>query len=348
MALGIPLPGSFADALDKGFNTGSSMFARIMHPILQREQLAQQMKIHKDALALQQAAAGRAAQLFPYQLQTLKDKHAAAEFEHNMMNQLMGNAPMDEGQNQSMPGASQMPNEEMGQGMGMFTPEGLAQLQQMMQQAPETQEQSAAPQNSKFNALMQNPMMRGWFKHKFGYDPLAPVAPTAEEKQASQFNLFKKKEEYKQEQEQKTPAAVKTLHENIIQLSPKAVKAIQHLIDIPSPFEPWGAGAFYSGQKASHHKGVLAAAENYAKAKGWPNTKGSIATAAEILERGNFETDFDYRNRLKGYQDELNEGVKESNKFLHPNKKLPESNLNSNVIEYERVNGKLVPKKAKK
>ena len=120
------------------------------------------------------------------------------------------------------------------------------------------------------------------------------------------------------------------MHENIIQLSPKAHKAIQHLIDIPSPFEPWGMGAFYSGQKAAHKKAVLAAAENYAKAKGWPNTKGSIEKASEILERGNYESDFDYRKRLREYQDELNEGVQNSSEFLHPGKQVSKIENKSN------------------
>lgn len=88
MALGIPLPGSFGEALNQGVNTGSGMFARIMQPILQREQLAQQMKIHKDALALQQAAAGRASALAPLNQRIAELKLAKAERESDPAKQL--------------------------------------------------------------------------------------------------------------------------------------------------------------------------------------------------------------------------------------------------------------------
>ncbi len=59
MATGIPLPGLPGDALLKGLNTGSNMFAQMMHPVVQREQLAQARQNHLEQLALQKAAQGR-------------------------------------------------------------------------------------------------------------------------------------------------------------------------------------------------------------------------------------------------------------------------------------------------
>jgi len=53
MALNIPMPGLPGDALLKGINTGSQMFSRIMQPIIQREQLAEQGKYHQGSLAEQ-------------------------------------------------------------------------------------------------------------------------------------------------------------------------------------------------------------------------------------------------------------------------------------------------------
>ena len=143
------------------------------------------------------------------------------------------------------------------------------------------------------------------------------------------------------------PAAIKTLHENIIHLSPKADAAIEHIINMPSPLEPYGLGFIKSGQKAAHNKAVTAAAENYSKAKGWPNTKGSIEKAESILQRGEYETDYDYRKRLKEYQQELMQGIKMSNDFLHPNKEQVEIEpiSDGNIVEYVRINGKLVPKR---
>jgi hypothetical protein len=67
MALNIPLPGSNADTLLKGLTTGSNMYSNIMQPIVQRQQLAQQMKVHLDNLAIQKQAQARLAEMAPLQ-----------------------------------------------------------------------------------------------------------------------------------------------------------------------------------------------------------------------------------------------------------------------------------------
>lgn len=347
MALNIPLPGAPGENLLKGIDTGSSMFARLMHPILAREQQAQAERHFQEELKLRKAAAGRAGANSDLQRQIMQQQLLAAQhrndpmYEFNQYKALQdmitdgGAAGQPGGQIQNEPA----PTEELGQGMGMFSPEGLQEVEQ--QQAPHANNPNNVGMD--LEVFKKSPMLRGFFKHKFGVDPLAQTPQTPEEKEAMAIDLYKKKEAIKAANGGTLPAAVKTLHENIIQLSPKAHKAIQHIIDIPSPLEPWGFGAIQSGQKAAHHAAIKAAAENYAKAKGWPNTKGSIQKVEEILQRGKFETDLDYRKRLKGYQDELDEGVELSNQFLHPEKAL--SKTNNNVIEYERVNGRLVPKK---
>jgi len=129
MAWNIPNVPSFGEALNQGVNTGSSMFARIMEPILKREQLAQQMKIHKDALALQQAAAGRAAALAPLNQKIAELKLAKAEREADPAKQtayfqqlLHGIRSAHNEQNQGMP------NQEI---MQPFTGMGLPSLEEM-------------------------------------------------------------------------------------------------------------------------------------------------------------------------------------------------------------------------
>lgn len=101
------MPRPFEESLLSGINTGSSMFSRLMQPILERERQAQLEKHFQQQAALQrakdaqlerhfqqefglrQAAAGRNAALFDYRLQELKDKHAAAEFERDIRNRIM-------------------------------------------------------------------------------------------------------------------------------------------------------------------------------------------------------------------------------------------------------------------
>jgi len=176
------------------------------------------------------------------------------------------------------------------------------------------------------DVFKDNPFARALFKNQYGVDPLQQAPETPEQKRQAALDLFKEKEEYKAQQDAKPTAAVKTLHENIIQLSPKATKAIDELIRLPSPLEVPG-GIYRPGARAAHSKAVTAAAENYAKAKGWPNTVGSLKKAEEILRRGTLESDKDYRGRLKGYKDELEEGVALSRQFLHPNQGSDESDM---------------------
>lgn len=133
--------------------------------------------------------------------------------------------------------------------------------------------------------------------------------------------------------------AVKTQQQNIITNVPKAVRLIDSIISKPSPIELPG---YRKGARKAHDALVKEAAETYAKAKGWPNTISSIHDAEQILGRGMMESDSDYRERLVELQNELNRNVEDANNTLYPNKKGSQSN--SGVIEYVRVNGRLVPK----
>ena len=135
------------------------------------------------------------------------------------------------------------------------------------------------------DAFKDNPFGRALFKSQYGIDPLQQAPETPEQKRQAALDLYKDKEQYKASQDAKPTAAVKTLHENIIQLSPKATKAIDELIRLPSPVEVPGVPVYRPGARAAHTKAVTAAAENYAKAKGWPNTVGSLKKAEEILKR---------------------------------------------------------------
>ena len=81
MALNIPNVGQAGESLLQGINTGSSMFSRLMTPVIAREQLAQQMKIHQDALALQKATQARLAAMAPLQRRLAELNIQRAEME---------------------------------------------------------------------------------------------------------------------------------------------------------------------------------------------------------------------------------------------------------------------------
>lgn len=328
MALNIPMPQLPLSGLNQAIATGGNLFSQMINPQIKREDMQRAWRQHLDSMELQKAQAGRAAQAAAdaHKLAMMKmdplTKVRELEALENYFKSKGGAATPGE----QMP----MPTQEAGQGLGMFNQEGLGEAQQQAQAQQSASNMPGGLTNEHLELMRKFPPLRGFYKQTYGIDPLAPIAQTPEEKQAAQLQLFKEKEKFKAEQEQKLPAAIKTLHENIIHLSPKAVKAIQHIIDIPSPFEPWGLGAVQSGQKAAHNKAVTAAAENYSKAKGWPNTKGSLEKAESILQRGNYETDSDYRKRLREYQDELKEGIQTSSEFLHPGKQVSNVENKSN------------------
>ncbi len=322
-------------------DTFNTQFEQLMQQIArnrqiqnQQKQLEETAKYHKGDLDLRRQAGSRAErQMDPkYKLDQLK--------------------AMIEGLKSMYGGGEQQQGEEQSQPGGMAAPEGMPNMPPMGQGnagvpgvsaegpgvIPEGQspfvgragykppQQQPAQQGNMNQEIAPGIMLEDIVRHAMGLPARKAPVETPEQKRVEQLKLFKEKEAFKAHQEAKQPAAIKTLHENIIHMSPRAIESIEHLIKIPSPSEPWGFGAIKSGQKAAHNAAVSAAAETYAKAKGWPNTKGSIAEAKTILQRHSFETDHDYRERLRGYIGELKEGVKTSTQFLHPNSQSDNAN----------------------
>lgn len=185
MALNIPMPDLPGTGFLKGIDTGSSMFTRMIQPVLEREkqrqqaeQFAQELELRKQQLAKQGANSDLQRALL--QQQILAAKHAndpMYEFNQfkNLMGAMSGGATPTGG---AGGGQLPMPTQEMGQGMGMFSPQGLNDAQQA---APPAQ---PADDSQLFEALKSNPMLRGFFKKKFGFDPLAPAPETPEQKRA--------------------------------------------------------------------------------------------------------------------------------------------------------------------
>lgn len=253
MALGIPLPSAdFGGGLAR---TSQNLFNQMFQKVIKDQDREQAEKHFQEQLKLSKASSGRNAELFKYRLQELQDKHAASQFERNLMNQLMAighqgdasgiassapsEASTDDGYpalNKMFNGAGAFPEGEMEHGninlfnrpsvdnpetggqstvwsMSVGTPHGEVLIPRVsddgrllspseaqeqfhktgkhlgiysspdeadkaaeaihLQQESLLNQKNKNTQNPLLNSLKQNPMLRGWFKHKFGYDPLA-------------------------------------------------------------------------------------------------------------------------------------------------------------------------------
>jgi len=146
MALGIPMPKSFGESLLQGMDTGSNVFSRLMQPILNREemagrkeisqtQLAQQMKVHQDNLAIQQMAQARLAQMAPLERHLAELNIQKAEMETDPAKKLAYVNSVMQGI-VGMPGAEQTGNPQA-QSMHPMSGMGMPSLEEM--QNPTTQ-----------------------------------------------------------------------------------------------------------------------------------------------------------------------------------------------------------------
>lgn len=238
MVFGLAAPTTGLDALQKGFGFDSGL----MKEILARKQLAQQMQIHQDQLAMQKAAAARASQ-------AASDAHRLAMMkldpnrEINELKRLIaafgapkeateqasyipsiagfGNTNQsipsidDSGLESSVPSAPVFPS--ISYNPDSFIPsyndptvtqreQKPQQLESFIQNALQQNNASSMPQindqavsdydsaQSKANgidmeAIKNSPILRGWFKKKFGFDPGAQPAQTPEEKLQEKLRL---------------------------------------------------------------------------------------------------------------------------------------------------------------
>lgn len=138
MALNIPNIGTNVDALNQGVNTGSSMFARIMQPIIQREQLAQQKKIHEDSLALQKATQARLASMAPLQRRLAELHIQKAEMEADPVKKMAYIQQIMQGIHGM--GGQQQGGQQQAQPMQPFTGMGMPSTE-------EIENPTVAPQN---------------------------------------------------------------------------------------------------------------------------------------------------------------------------------------------------------
>lgn len=199
MPLNIPMPDLPGNAFLKGMDSGGSLFTRLMEPRLEREKQKQAHEHFLQELMAKKEAAERS-QAF----QSRFDPQRQAILQQQLLGLKQKNDPMydfnkykaledmfkSRGGVNNMSGS--MPNSELGQGLGVFSPEGL----QTAQQNDDTEDDGI-----NYEMLKKHPALRGFFKSQFGVDPLAPTPETPEQKRKldlqSQIDLENVKTENK-------------------------------------------------------------------------------------------------------------------------------------------------------
>ena len=179
----LPEPG---ESFRQGVDTGSNMFARLMQPVIQREELAQRARQFQEELALRKAAAGRAAQ-------DAADAHKRMDpmYEINQFKAIQNMLSGGNGGTSSNMEPMATPTELTGQGLGVFNPEGLQESQEQVRPI-NTQNSNGID----LNLLRQNPLLRAFFKKKFGIDPLSQergISLTGAARDVESMHLLKEK-----------------------------------------------------------------------------------------------------------------------------------------------------------
>ncbi len=176
------------DTLMKGVDSGSNLYARAMQPILEREKQRQLDEHFKKQEARLGANSGLTRQVLQQQLLGLQHKndpmYEIKQFQA-LQNMLTGGGKgsVDAGSPVTPP-----PTQEMGQGMGMYSPEGMQEAQSPQVMHPPQGASGGQGNAINLDAMRNNPLLRGFFKHKFGIDPLAPAAETPDQKRAGAIN----------------------------------------------------------------------------------------------------------------------------------------------------------------
>lgn len=300
MATRIPLPGNMIDSLLNGFKVGSDIYSTVQQPRLAREKMKQLEEHFQEELKLKKAAAGRAGANSDLQRQLLLQKldpmHEINQYKA-LENWIKGQSA-----NQQNNVSASMPTEELGEGMGVFSPEGLQEAQQQ----PQVNNPGGSGNQGgvDLELLKQNPLLRGFFKKHIGYDPLAAIPQTLQEKQDAALDLFKQKEALKmQNKGGDTPTnTVLTQNQQAIQGIDTVIPMLDELLaskDIPGILD------FSPGKKAAYNAKTSSMIDTLIAAQTLPKVQASIDLVEEQIRRNTGETVTDYKKRLRSLRDDL-------------------------------------------
>lgn len=322
MALNIPMPSAdFGGQLSVG---SQNMFNQLLNKQLNQQKMMQQQKQFEQEQS-------RLGQLAPLQRKLLQQQIIGAQnkndpnYEFNqykaLQDMIMGN-----GQPQQQQPQQPMPTQEMGQGMGMFSQDGMADAQQ--QQQPQQPMQQPQGGQVNFDALKQNPILRGYFKHKFGFDPLASVPQTPQEKQSDALELFKQKEDIrlrnKSGEGEALTTPVKTKLQNVITGVDSALPILADLADIASEI-PTGLESMHPAAYAAYNAKVNGIIEPLIGAMGLNVSDSTKEMMKQQISRVTNESPSAYRKRLLTALEDLKRRRAYANSTLKTGK-VPQSN----------------------
>ena len=163
---------------------------------------------------------------------------------------------------------------------------------------------SANSTNPTIEALKKNPLLRGFFKHKFGYDPLLPPPETPNEKRQADLDLFTKKQNIKNQGKggDVPTTAVLTQNQQAIQGVDSSLPILDELInDKNLP----GIMSFSPGNNARYSAKTGAVIDTLVAAQNLPKVQESIKLVEQQIRRHAGETVHDYKARLRDLKKDL-------------------------------------------
>ena len=312
MALGIPLPSAdFGGQVASG--SQNFMNQMIMHN-LNKKKMAQQQAQFEQELALKKQTAGRVGansdltrSILQQQLLGLQHKNDP-NYDFNQYRALEQMIKGQGNQNQNMPQDS-MPKQEAGEGLGIFTTQGMAENQEQgAQNAPSTAEATgtggAETGGIDLQLLKTHPALRGLAKKLLGYDPLAQIPQTPQEEQTDALNLFKQKEAIKADAKSGGAATDAVLTQN--QQSVQGIDTVLPMLDelINSKKIP-GIMTFSLGENATYKAKTSSMIDTLVAAQQLPKVQASIDLVEEQIRRKSGESVDNYKSRLKDLRKDL-------------------------------------------
>jgi len=349
MPLNIPMP-----SLDR-----SGLFEGLLHGHQRQDrqrQMEMQQKHHEDTHAIQQQQQARLAELQPYVIEQYKQKAAAhpyimeqykqaaqlaplerqykmaqinnaiseqaqREFDQNFVKQFMGGQMGGQGSPMQQP-AAQMPGQQsgmpQGQGQPMVAPPSMEQIQQG------------------FGGQNMHPALAAKMKKLTGWDPneLSP-----EQKDAKNLELFKKKEEYKKNQDLSKPTtATVTKQQSIISGGNAAKYNLKILKSLPSPVH-FGDFSFSPDDFADYEGAVETLLDNLLEVRGLTGTSENKQAARKEISRRDRESDKNYQNRLDRLDKEIDHRMKLASD-INANKKVEVQHESNSEPTYNLQTGK--------